>query len=43
MVQTMGSLNCEWSSATPFTPDADASLVTPRSASYCELGFKIKK
>ena len=21
------------------TPDADASFMTPRSASYCELGF----
>ena len=42
VVQTLGTPNCERSSATPFTPDADAPLVTPRSASYCELGFKVR-
>ena len=34
MVQTLGTLNCERSYV---RPDADAPLVTPRSASYYEL------
>ena len=38
MVHTLGTLNCERSSATP-----DAPLMTPRSASYCELGFIVCK
>ena len=38
-----GIANCERSSATPLTPDTDATLMMPMSALYCELGFTLDR
>ena len=40
-MQTLGTLNCERSSASPLMPNTDTPLMMSRSALYCELGFSL--